>query len=96
LPDTAYAGLAVDVEFTGTAAPASSFEWTYTGASLNSGSGNGPMEMQWNTPGTYAVELTVSNGTCSDNVTEQIELFLSPDLRLHSITIQPALQHLLC
>jgi gliding motility-associated-like protein len=78
LPDTAYAGLAVDVEFTGTAAPASSFEWTYTGASLNSGSGNGPMEMQWNTPGTYAVELTVSNGTCSDNVTEQIVIVPFP------------------
>ena len=78
LPDTAYAGLAVDVEFTGTAAASSSFEWTYTGASLNSGSGNGPMEMQWNTPGTYAVELTVSNGTCSDNVTEQIVIVPFP------------------
>jgi gliding motility-associated-like protein len=78
LPDTAYAGMAVDIEFTGTASISSSFEWTYTGASLNSGSGNGPMEMQWNAPGTYSVELSVSNGACTDNVTEQIVIVPFP------------------
>jgi gliding motility-associated-like protein len=78
LTDTLYAGLSTDAVFTGVAAASSSFEWTFEGAELNGGSGYGPLELQWNTPGNYTVELNIANGNCTDSASAQIVVLPFP------------------
>lgn len=47
------------ITFTGVSLPSANYTWNFTGATVLSGSGAGPYTVQWNSPGTYAVDLTI-------------------------------------
>jgi gliding motility-associated-like protein len=53
------------------------FNWNWGGANVISGSGMGPYVINWSTPGTHTIDLTVTNNTCgSQNASsQQIDVF---------------------
>ncbi|MEO8086003.1 MAG: PKD domain-containing protein [Bacteroidota bacterium] len=63
----------VTVSFTGVALGNANYNWSFGGATIQSGTGAGPYTLVWNTPGNPNVSLTVSqNGCVSPLATDQI------------------------
>ena len=62
--DTVYVGQSATAEFTGTTNNATSFDWTYPGADLLSGTAGGPLNIVWGQEGTYPVSLTIHPQAC--------------------------------
>ncbi len=62
----------INLNYTGNAVPGSSFNWSFSGATLISGSGQGPYNLYWETPNSYAVSLQVVQGACSSSLTTYI------------------------
>jgi len=63
------------VEFTGTASLAATYNWDFDGGNANPGTGPGPHDVTWTTPGTYTISLTVDNEGCvSEMVTQTVEV----------------------
>ena len=52
------------IRYTGNGLPTDSFNWTFSGGTVVSGSGRGPYTVKWGTPGTKTISLVVSEGTC--------------------------------
>jgi hypothetical protein len=72
------AGETVTVNFTGGASPAAQYNWVFAGATVLSGSGQGPYLIRWDSSGTPILELQiVENGVPSNTVTRQITVFPS-------------------
>ncbi|MFN5370756.1 MAG: PKD domain-containing protein, partial [Bacteroidia bacterium] len=76
---TALVNSAVTVSFTGTQLPGAIYTWGFSGGTVLSGSGAGPYQVSWATPGLMTISCTVSGLVC-DNVTEstQVEVIDSP------------------
>lgn len=56
----------VVVTFTGTAASGTVYNWDFAGATVLSGNGAGPYQLQWPTSGDYAIDLSIdAPGNCS-------------------------------
>jgi gliding motility-associated-like protein len=53
--------------YTGNATNAATFSWDYTGATLVSGSANGPLQLNYPSSGTYPVSLVVTENGCASN-----------------------------
>lgn len=53
------------ITYTGDADPSSSFNWDFGGGNIISGSGSGPFEIEFATPGIQTVSLETSYGGCS-------------------------------
>ena len=57
------------VSFNGTAIPSANYSWNFGTATVNSGSGSGPYNVQWSTSGNQSITLTVTQNGCSDQTT---------------------------
>lgn len=58
------------VSFTGTAGSAATYNWnSFAGATIKGGSGAGPYTIEFSQPGTYNVQLEVSENGCSASYT---------------------------
>ncbi|NOY51733.1 MAG: PKD domain-containing protein [Chlorobi bacterium] len=55
---------ALIVNYTGNAGTAANYSWYFDGASINSGSGQGPYDVQWDSEGTKTDSLTVEEDGC--------------------------------
>ena len=84
LPDTSYIGSAVDIFYTGNASLSATYYWDFDGATIISGSGQGPYTVQWPTYGDKTVSLYVEeSGFVSNTTTNDIYInYLSSDFQL--------------
>ncbi|MCF8255950.1 MAG: PKD domain-containing protein [Flavobacteriales bacterium] len=57
------------VTYTGNAPANSNYTWDFDGGTVVSGSGQGPYEIDWATPGTKNITLEVALGSCVSSVT---------------------------
>ena len=55
------------ITYTGLASANANFTWDFSGATILSGSGQGPYEVSWANAGTYDISLTVVDGSNSAN-----------------------------
>lgn len=53
------------ITYTGTGSPAATYNWNFGSGTITSGTGQGPYVVEWATPGTYFVSLTVVEGGCA-------------------------------
>ncbi|MFH2095586.1 MAG: hypothetical protein ABIJ16_07780, partial [Bacteroidota bacterium] len=60
------------IVFTGAAGPGSTYNWNFNGATIISGSGEGPYEITWYTSGYYSVSLSVTENGCTSNIQNEI------------------------
>jgi gliding motility-associated-like protein len=60
------------IEYTGTGAPTETYNWNFDGGTVVTGTGPGPYEVVWTTPGVKTITLSIpgSNG-CSEPPTSQ-------------------------
>lgn len=61
----------IAINYTGTATAGANYTWDFNGATIASGSGQGPYSITWNTGGAYQVSLTVSENGCTSTQTLQ-------------------------
>lgn len=61
-------GEPVTITFNGSANPSAQFNWDFNGATVVSGSGQGPYAVQWATSGNKSVSLEVTQGGVSSNI----------------------------
>ena len=61
-------GDTVSLNFSGAGVPSTIYSWNFAGGRVISGTGSGPYEVQWNSPGSHHVLLSVSDqGSCTDS-----------------------------
>jgi hypothetical protein len=84
------AGETVTVNFTGGAEPTSQFNWNFPGATVLSGSGQGPYILRWNSAGASVLELQiVQSGVSSNTFTKQITVYSSNSTTVTQFTCVP-------
>ena len=72
------------ITFTGTAGAMATYDWSFDGGTIVSGSGVGPYEVSWDTPGDKNISLTVTeNGCVSDPTTGTVTV----DAEIPQVTI---------
>ncbi|MFM2284938.1 MAG: hypothetical protein RLZZ543_435 [Bacteroidota bacterium] len=71
LVDTVYINQSATVQFTGQAPIGTAMNWLYPSANYISGGAGGPIQLDWSTPGTYAVSLSMDNVGCADGPVSQ-------------------------
>ncbi len=59
------AGQPTTVTYTGTAANTAQYQWDFAGATVLSGTGQGPYSIRWDNPGNYALSLLVNEQGCN-------------------------------
>jgi gliding motility-associated-like protein len=64
------------VNFTGTTGGSANWNWNFGSATVISGSGQGPYQLQYNAAGNYNIDLIVSENGCSD--TANIAVLVNP------------------
>lgn len=64
-------GVPVIVSYTGASGPGATYTWDFGTGAVLSGSGQGPYQISWNTPGTYPVSLTVTDNGCASQPASQ-------------------------
>ncbi len=84
LPDTTCLNDTVQVSFAGGIAPTTVYNWDFGSATVLSGSGPGPYQLIWDTPGTQSVSLQISDGDCSSPI-------LNKDIVLETPVDTPAI-----
>lgn len=68
-----------NIAFNGNGLVSASYNWNFNGGTVISGSGQGPYQVQWNTPGTKSVSLTVTqNGCVSNTATNNVTVYVVP------------------
>ncbi|MCU0345750.1 MAG: PKD domain-containing protein [Saprospiraceae bacterium] len=66
---------AATVGYTGLAGPNASFTWNFDGGVASPGTGAGPHQVNWSSPGLKTVSLTVTDGSCTSTIfTQQIQV----------------------
>lgn len=79
LTPTACAGTRAQVQYTGSGSASATYVWDFDGGIIASGSGAGPYEIVWNTPGSKNVQLIVEeNGCTGAPATQTIEISQIP------------------
>jgi len=88
LPDTACRSCTVDINYTGNASDLATYYWDFDGATILSGSGQGPYIVEWPTAGDKTVSLYVEeSGFVSDTTTNDINIvYLTSDFQLQDTT----------
>lgn len=59
------------------------YQWDFGGAGVINGSGPGPYELVWNTPGIHTVTLQAGQGNCAAASSKSISVFNAPALELN-------------
>ncbi len=62
-------GLPSTISYTGNGGAGAVYNWNFAGGTVLSGSGQGPYSVQWSSPGTYNVSLTVTENGCTSTPT---------------------------
>lgn len=76
------------ITYTGFASPAANYTWNFAGASIISGSGQGPYQVKWNTSGPKNITLTVAENNCtSTQYSQQVTVY---DIPTSTFTLQAA------
>lgn len=70
------------VTYTGTASASAQYNWDFDNATIISGSGQGPYQLQWSNAGNHTVTLSVDNGCLSDPTSNDIFVNQSPTATL--------------
>ena len=71
----------VNVEYTGNASSSATYNWDFgADAIIISGSGQGPYDIQWTTPGIKTISLWVDNGCISNTSYNNTQVVESPDI----------------
>ena len=66
------AGDIVNVVYTGNASASATYNWNFSGATIISGgTGQGPHQITWNTAGNYNISLTITEGGCNSQPSQQ-------------------------
>ncbi len=58
------AGTPVQIDYTGNAMASADYTWNFDGGIVLSGSGQGPYQVSWNSPGTHQISLNVIQDAC--------------------------------
>lgn len=58
-------GNPITISYTGNAPAGSTFDWNFSGGTIQSGSGQGPYSILWSAPGVYNVTLSTSLNGCT-------------------------------
>jgi len=67
------------ITYNGNATVGATYGWNFDGGTIVSGSGQGPYVINWSSPGTYNVTLTVSeNGCTSTQTSVPVTVYLQP------------------
>jgi gliding motility-associated-like protein len=61
-------GRITNIIYTGTASGNAQYSWTIPGNTNINGSGQGPLNVSWNTAGTYVVSLSVTENACTSTL----------------------------
>lgn len=77
-------GDTIEVIYTGTADITASYDWGFEGATIISGSGQGPYTLFWNTSGSFEISLSVEENNCSSGITTA-QIVVDPPLLAPSI-----------
>ncbi|MPM17200.1 hypothetical protein SDC9_63588 [bioreactor metagenome] len=72
------------IDFSGSNTGTVAYTYDFDGGTVVSGSGSGPYEVSWSTPGTYTVTLTSTAGPCSN--TETRTVVVNSDI---TVTVSP-------
>ncbi|MCC7232443.1 MAG: PKD domain-containing protein [Bacteroidia bacterium] len=82
------AGVPSTITYTGTGGPSATYNWTFSGGTVVSGTGAGPYNVVWNSPGTYNVTLDVTQAGCtSPSFTGPVTVY---DLPVAAISATPS------
>lgn len=79
----------VDAAITYTAAPSgtATYTWSFNGGTVSSGSGAGPYNVNWATPGNKTVTLTVTDNGCQSTLTqEDILIYTIPTANFSAVS----------
>ncbi len=67
------------VVYSGNASPNATYTWNFDDGEINTGSGAGPIDLQWPTTGTKDITLTVTESGCnSDTAKQTVEVLPTP------------------
>ena len=72
------------VLYTGTGDPAATYTWGFASPLVNNGSGQGPIDLAWNTSGTKTISLTVKQANCTASSSKSIYVAPLPEVSLTS------------
>ncbi len=69
--------------YTGNASPQANYNWGLSGGIIESGSGQGPLDVRWNTPSLYSLSLQVEeNGCVSTDTYRTVTVLPSPQITI--------------
>ncbi|MCI4669072.1 MAG: PKD domain-containing protein [Bacteroidia bacterium] len=89
MQDSVCLGDIAQATYVGSNSAAASFDWEFNGATLVSGSGIGPYQFTWATPGTKDVCLTVRDQGCvSARICRQVYVSPSPNINIDPVQNQ--------
>lgn len=74
------------ITYIGNVDATATYTWNFDGATIHSGSGQGPYEISWNTAGLHSIELQVSANGCDSPDT--LVNITNPELLSHTILIE--------
>ena len=78
-PEDACTGKPVTITFTGAAPDSATYSWTFDGATIQSGTDEGPYIVEWNNSGTKTVTVIVSNHVCTATASVVIDVDPTPE-----------------
>ena len=70
-PDTVCVGTAATITYTGSATAGATYIWNFGGGTATPGTGQGPHTVNWATPGSKTITLTVTENGCTSTVTSR-------------------------
>ncbi|MFO7880528.1 MAG: PKD domain-containing protein, partial [Bacteroidales bacterium] len=73
------------IEYVGDATAAANYTWDFDGGVQN-GTGAGPIEVYWNTPGTHEITLSVEENICVSGDT--VQTLVNPEELTHTLTTE--------
>jgi gliding motility-associated-like protein len=86
-PDTVCVQNDVTVRFTGTAGNSATYDWNnFSGATVKAGAGAGPYTLQFTNPGTYKLQLQVTDNGCVSTISSK-DLIVGGPLEAPSVTV---------
>lgn len=79
-------GNTTTITYTGNVGPSATYTWNFDGATIQSGSGQGPYVVSWNTTGNHPVHLQVTANGCSSP--ETVVNIYNPPQMTHTLILQ--------
>jgi len=83
--DTLCLGDTLNINYAGNATANATYNWNFSGATIVSGSGQGPYKVDWTAPALYSLSLNVSEQGCySDTSYKSVTVLPSPIISMSS------------